>query len=322
MRIVVFGAGAVGGVIGGRLFQYASVHGHDVTLVARGAHHDAIRDHGLTINDPSGSVTLPVPVVDRVDAVPLVAGDVVILTMKSQDTAPALEALAGHAPAGVDVACAQNGVDNERQALRLFPDVYAICVMLPASYLEPGIVDARGAPHNAILDLGRYPIGADATADALSAALEASGLSSRVDPAVMRLKYAKLLLNLSNPLDALVGRGDEIRGLYQRARAEAEACFEAAGIDVASPDEDHARRWGVMESRPIPGRERAGSSTWQSFARGQRTTEVDWLNGEIVLLGRLHGVPTPVNAALQAAARHAARAGVAARSMTAAELEP
>ena len=61
MRIVVFGAGAVGGVIGGRLFQYADRHGHDVVLVARGAHHDAIRDQGLTVHDPDATVVLPVP---------------------------------------------------------------------------------------------------------------------------------------------------------------------------------------------------------------------------------------------------------------------
>ena len=93
MRIVVFGAGAVGGVIGGRLFQHAGGHGHDVTLVARGAHYEAIRERGLTINDPDGSVTLRVPVVDHIDAVALEAGDVVILAMKSQDTADALQAL-------------------------------------------------------------------------------------------------------------------------------------------------------------------------------------------------------------------------------------
>src|SRR5262245_9163858 len=175
MRIVVFGAGAVGGVIGGRLFEHARDHGHDVTLVARGAHFAAIRDRGLTLNDPSSSVTLPVPVVDRIDDVPLAAGDVVILAMKSQDTEAAVDALAGHAPAGTAVACAQNGVENERLAIRCFAHVYAVCVMLPSSLMEPGVVDASGAPHNAILDLGRYPAGVDDRAAALASALEASG---------------------------------------------------------------------------------------------------------------------------------------------------
>jgi 2-dehydropantoate 2-reductase len=321
MRIVVYGAGAVGGVIGGRLFQHRDTHGHDVTLVARGDHYDTVRSKGLTLNDPDGSVTLAVPAVDRITAVPLDAGDVVILSMKTQDTDAALEALAEHAPRGVAAACAQNGVENERLAARRFGRVYAICVMLPAQLLEPGVIDAAGSPHNAILDIGCYPTGVDDTVRAVSAALEASGLASRPDPAVMRAKYTKLLMNLQNPLDALVADRRSWGDLYKRARAEAEACLAAAGIDYASDEEEQARRRGVMEMRPVPGRERGGGSTWQTLVRGGRTTEVDWLNGEIVLLGRLHGVPTPVNAMLQDAMRRAAVEGRAARSFTAAELE-
>jgi 2-dehydropantoate 2-reductase len=321
MRIVVYGAGAVGGVIGGRLFQHREVHGNDVTLVARGAHYAAIRDRGLTINDPDSSVTLPVPVVDRIDAVPFEPGDVVVLSMKTQDTEPALEALTSCAPPGVAVACAQNGVENERLAARRFAQVYAICVMLPASFLEPGVVDAAGAPHNAILDIGRYPTGVDERAGALAAALEASGLASRPEPHIMRAKYTKLLMNLQNPIDALVGDRESSRDLYRRARTEGEACLAAAGIDYQSSEEERARRDGVMQIRPVPGRERGGGSTWQTLARGGRTTEVDWLNGEIVLLGRLHGVPTPVNAMLQAVARRAALERRPPRSFTAADLE-
>jgi 2-dehydropantoate 2-reductase len=320
MRIVVFGAGAVGGVIGGRLYQHREAHGHDVTLVARGAHYEAVRDRGLTLNDPDGSVTLPVPVADRIDAVPLEAGDIVVVSMKTQDTEPALDALVDHAP-GVAVACAQNGVENERLAARRFAEVYGICVMLPASFLEPGVVDAAGSPHNAILDVGCYPAGVDERAGAISTAFEASGLASRPDPAIMRSKYTKLLMNLHNPLDALVGDRDGSSGLYRRARAEAEACLAAAGIDYASNEEERARRQGVMQIRPVPGRERGGGSTWQTFVRGAHTTEVDWLNGEIVLLGRLHGVPTPVNAMLQDVTRRAVREGRPARSFTAADLE-
>ena len=320
MHIVVFGAGAVGGVIGGRLFQHSGDHGHDVTLVARGAHYEAIRDRGLTINDPESSVTLDVPVADGIDAVPLGAGDTVILAMKSQDTADALRALAAHAPE-VAVACAQNGVQNEREALRLFADVYGICVMLPASYLDPGIVDASGWPHNAILDVGRYPGGVDERTTELAAAFEASAMASHAEPAVMRLKYTKLLMNLVNPLDALLSDRDGIGPIYARARAEGEAVLAAAGIEYTAKADDDARRNGTMEIRPIPGRARKGASTWQTLARGGRSTEVDWLNGEIVLLGRLHGVPTPVNAMLQAAAREAARDGRGPGSFTAGELE-
>ncbi len=322
MRIVIFGAGAVGSVIGGRLFEHRARHGHDITLIARPAHCAAIRASGLVINDPSGSVTLHVPVVENATDIPLESGDVVILTMKTQDTEAALDELARHAPRDVTIVCAQNGVENERLALRRFPFVHGMCVILPATFMEPGVVDASGAPHNAILDIGGYPAGTTSAGEALAAALETSGLVSRSVPDIMRSKYAKLMMNLGNALDALVVEGENTVALSAPARAEAEACLAAAGIDKVSQDEDRARRAGVMELKPIAGgtRGRGGGSTWQSMARGATTTEVDWLNGEIVLLGRLHGVPTPVNEMLCDVTRWAAATGVRPRSMPVAEL--
>lgn len=318
MRIVIFGAGAVGSVIGGRLFQHAAAHGHQVTLVARGSHCDAVRAHGLTINDPSGTVSLAVPVVEHISQVELTSDDVVILTMKTQDTAAALEQLTRHAPIGVNVACAQNGVENERLALRRFGNVYGICVLLPATFMDPGEVDASGAPNNAILDVGRYPDGTDAVSDAIAQAFAVSNLTGRSIPDVMRWKYTKLMLNLGNAADAVVSDTDNIELLVGPARAEADACLLAAGIDRAATADDRARRVGVMEVRPIPGssRGRGGGSTWQSLARGARSTEVDWLNGEIVLLGRTHGVPTPMNELLCEVARWAAATGAPPRSLT------
>jgi 2-dehydropantoate 2-reductase len=320
MRIVVFGAGAVGSVIGGRLHQHAADHGHHVTLVARGPHAAAINRHGLVVHDPGSTDTIGVPAVERIEDVPLGEGDVVVLSMKTQGTEAALTALAAHAP-DVTVACAQNGIENERLALRRFANVQAMCVMLPAVFLEPGVVDTFGQPQNAILDLGRYPSGVDASSTALAAALEASGMASRPRPDVMRWKHTKLLANLRNVIDALVGdqRADETRQLAASARAEGIACLEAAGLERASDEEDAERR-KVMKMTPIPGRERHGSSTYQSFLRGDRANEVDWLNGEIVLLGRQHGVPTPVNAMLVALARDAAASGTTPRSLPIADV--
>ncbi|MBI5090083.1 MAG: ketopantoate reductase family protein [Actinobacteria bacterium] len=258
------------------------------------------------------------PSPERIDDVELADGDVVVLAMKSQDTPAALEQLVAHAPPGVRVVCAQNGVDNERLALRRFEHVYGVCVMLPSSFLEPGVVDAHGAPHNAILDIGRYPSGTDATSEAVAAALRAAHLASESRPDIMRWKYNKLMMNLRNAVDALISDPDNVAPLTDAARAEAEACLRAAGIEKASDDEDRARRSGVMALQPIPGRDagRGGGSTWQSLARGATSTEVDWLNGEIVLLGRLHGVPTPVNQLLCEVARWALAERLGPRALT------
>ena len=303
MAYVIYGAGAIGCAIGGRLAQ----HGHEVRLVARGAQYEALRDHGLRLTSPGDDATLNLPVVDRIDRAGLTDGDVVILSMKSQDTGPALQALAGVADPATTVVCAQNGVANERQTLRHFANVYAIPVMLPATYLVPGQVQVGWAPVSGVLDVGRYPAGVDATTERLSADLAGSTFLSRPEPKIMRLKYRKLLLNLGNAVDAACGPDARRGELVARARAEGVACLDVAGIEVASEEEDRDRRSELPGGRPRVGVQGRGSSSWQSLARQTGSIEADYLNGEIVLLGRVHGVPTPVNELLQRVANQMAR---------------
>jgi len=304
-RFVVVGAGAVGGVVGARLHQY----GHDVVLVARGPHHDAIRARGLTLEAPDESVTLPLPVHPTPREVEFRDGDVVLLAVKGQDTIGVLEALETAAPDDTPVVCLQNGVANEREALRRFPNVYGVCVVLPAVHLEPGVVVANAAPTTGILDIGRFPSGVDDRSGAIADAFSSATFSAEQRPDVMRWKYAKLLNNLGNAVDALLGqeaRAEDTSGVSERARVEGEAVLAAAGITYASRAEERARRGDMFRWRGPTTSVRAGSSSWQSLARGAGSIEADLLNGEIVLLGRLHGVPTPVNAALQRLANEAA----------------
>jgi 2-dehydropantoate 2-reductase len=301
MRFVIYGAGAIGGAIGGRLAQ----HDHEVVLIARGEHAAALRRVGLHLRSPDDRAVVPVTVAEHPAAVDWRADDAVVLAMKSQDTATALRDLATVAPPAVTVVCAQNGVANERAALRRFEHVVAMCVMLPATHLEPGVVEVASAPVTGLLDVGRYPDGVDGRVEALSAALRASTFESIPRPDVMRWKYTKLLMNLANAVEACCGdaRDDAAaRELAARARAEGESVYVAAGIDHASAEEDAARRADKLQLRRVDGRRRGGGSSWQSLTRATGSIEADDLNGEIVLLGRLHGVPTPVNAVLQRAA--------------------
>jgi 2-dehydropantoate 2-reductase len=137
----------------------------------------------------------------------------------------------------------------------------------------------------------------------------------------MRWKYTKLLRNLGNAVDAICGPGHRDTRLVQLAWEEGESCFKAAGIEYVSIEEDRARRGDRLHpGDDVSGYPRGGSSSWQSLARGQGTIETDYLNGEIVLLGRLHGVPTPVNGLLQDTANRMAHDRVAPGSVSADEL--
>jgi 2-dehydropantoate 2-reductase len=317
MRFVVLGAGAVGGVVGGRLFE----HGYDVLLIARGEHARAISSTGLTLASASGVSVLPVPVTVSPYDVDWRDDDVVLMAVKSQDTEMALRQLSGSAPASVPVVCVQNGVANEPAALRRFAHVYGVCVMCPASHLEPGVVVASSSPITALLDIGRYPSGVDEVAEAIAGAFSTSTIESLVRNDIMRWKYTKLLRNLGNAIDAICGPGHRETRLAKLVFDEGEACLLAAGTDFASDEEDRARRDNLL--RPgddVSGFPRGGSSSWQSLARYEGTIEADYLNGEIVLLGRMHGVPTPGNELLRRLANQMASERVAPGSMSSDEV--
>ena len=117
----------------------------------------------------------------------------------------------------------------------------------------------------------------------------------------MRFKWSKLLMNLGNALEAAVGPDRPRAASSTRAaRAEAEAVIAAAGIDCASTEEDAERR-GDLISHAADRRASAAAAARRGRASpaAPGSIEADLLNGEIVLLGRLHGVPTPVNELLQ-----------------------
>ncbi len=312
MRYVVYGAGAVGGVIGASLARA----GREVTLVARGAHLAAIRSGGLVLDAGDGRHRIDAPATDTAAEVGWTDDTVVLLAVKSHQAAVALDDLREHAPAGTAIVCATNGVATETAALRLFARTYAVCVMLPSTHLEPGVVVASCHPTPAILDIGRIPGGTDETTAAVAADLAAAHIESVERDDIMAWKRRKLVMNLGNGVDASFTQGSAADALAERAQAEGEQALRAAGLPFVSADADRERRGDILQRRPDL--ERRGGSTWQSLARGTGDSEIDYLAGEVVLLGRLHGVPTPVNEAVVAATRSLARAGGAPRSLDAA----
>jgi 2-dehydropantoate 2-reductase len=304
MRYIMYGAGAVGGVVGMRLAEL----GLDVVLIARGHHLVAIRRDGLTLESPERSVTLAIVAVERPsDIVIRPTDDIVVLATKTQDSAPALDALRDAGGPDVPVLCLQNGVESARIALRRFRVVYGAVTLLPSAHLAPGVVQAFSTPVPGIIDVGRYPTGSDATASRVTDDLRRAGFHSEARPDILRWQYGKLLNNLKNALQALCGPDAAYDDVVAELRAEAESCYRAAGIAYASEAELRDRARGVVQLGSIGGRPRPGDSSWQSLARGTGSIESDFLNGEIVLLGRMHGVPTPLNARLQDLAARFAR---------------
>jgi 2-dehydropantoate 2-reductase len=303
MRFVVLGAGAIGGAVGARLFQA----GADVTLVARGDHAAALRA-GMRFEAPDQSVILPIPVVTDLVHMEWTPDTVILLGVKGQHTDQALGQL-NVAPNTTPIVCMQNGVENERRVIRQFPLTYAMCVMCPATHLEPGVIQVHSSPVTGLMDLGRFPSGVDATGQAIADAIDATAFQSVARPDIMRWKFRKLLMNLANAVEALCGPDGRFSPLAKAAQREGREALAAAGIDVASSEEDRQRRGDHLQLRNTTSGEWSGGSSWQSLARGTGSIEAEFLNGEIVLMGALHGVPTPVNALLQRMAVRAALNG-------------
>jgi 2-dehydropantoate 2-reductase len=293
----------VGGLIAARLHQY----GTDVAVVARGAHLEAVQREGLQLDGPDGSFVARLEAVGTVSEARVAPTDVVLLAVKSQDSQAVLRELAAasnHAPA---IVCAQNGLENERLALRLFPDVYGMCVMVPASHLSPGVVSVHCGPCSGVLDLGRWPTGTDDRAEAIAAELEHATFASRADPDIAAQKWAKLLGNINNSIEALCEDRSSAHELRELVRAEALAAAAAHGVDAAAGENLIVERHANITYSSPQGTTRWGGSSWQSLERGAGDIETDYLNGEIVLWARLAGLPAPANALLQRRATEAAR---------------
>ncbi|THH34620.1 2-dehydropantoate 2-reductase [Aliishimia ponticola] len=294
MRIIIHGVGAVGGVLAAAL----SRSGQQVVGIARGAQLEAIRADGLTVRTPQETFSARFDCVAHPSEITFEADDLILLTMKSQDTVAALEDLRAAGVRDQHIFCFQNGVANEPTALRRFPNVHGVTVMMPCSYLKPGQVSVRAQPRFGLFDIGRYPHGADDADRSLAAALDAAGFAGFPMEDVMQSKYGKLLMNLGNIIEASVGPGVDTAPLRQRVRSEAETVLQAAGISWVDVGAADPRRDAILKVAEVPGEARPGGSTVQSLRRGTGHVETDYLNGEIAYLGRRHDVEAPLNARL------------------------
>jgi 2-dehydropantoate 2-reductase len=221
---------------------------------------------------------------------------------------------------------ALNGVSSEDMALRYFRRVFGICVWMPAVHLEPGEVIIRGVPVSGMFHIGRVPATvADADDRALLKTVQedwtAANFTVTLPDDVMPWKYRKLLSNLGNAFQALVGQQGDVKPLVEAADTEARQILDQAGIGYTDDAEESAARAHSFSVQPVPGEPaELGGSTWQSLTRGTGNVESDYLNGEIARLAHHLGLRAPVNTRIASLARQAAATGQKPGSISAAEL--
>lgn len=287
MKVAVVGAGAVGCYYGGLLAK----SGHQVVLIGRPVHVEAIRSNGLVLERATGREQIRLQASTSPDVVK--DADLILVCVKSADTADTATQIAPYLPAGARILSLQNSVGNA-QILRdvLGRPAIATAVYVGTEMVGPGHVRHHGQ--------GSLMIGSGPKSDALAALLEEAGVPTKISDDIEAVLWAKLIVNCAyNALSAITDQPygqiiaqAEARVMITNIVAECEAVARACGIKVFA---------GQLERVMAVGESMAGqfSSTAQDLRRG-RPTEIDYLNGYIVRQGIVRGLPTPINQALLA----------------------
>jgi len=289
MRTIIYGAGGIGGGIGGYLARV----GHDAILVARAGHVKAINEQGLRLVTTGGTQIIHAPAVTSPEQIRFKPDDVVFLSVKAQNTAEALLELS-RVVKDIPIFCFQNGVGGEEAAARYFKRVYGVVVRLTASHLADGEVTVYREPPGSLV-IGCYPKGIDELTEAVAKVLRSAGFFVMLTRDIMPYKWGKLVSNLFNAVGAITSaRGRDVDPIIEAAQQEAKRILSQAGKRWVSM-EQLAKDWPEAAGPPQATLDRgARNSTWQSLARGQ-TVETEYLNGEIVRLAKQLGTRAPIN---------------------------
>ena len=286
-RVAVMGAGAVGCYYGAVLARA----GHEVTLIGRPQHVQAVQRSGLRLQTIDSDRHIQLRASTEPDAVR--GAELVLFSVKSTDTEAAGKALAPHVERDAAILTLQNGVDNaERLAATLGREVIPAVVYVA--------VEMAGAGHVRHHGRGELVIASCKQSGAIAAAFGAAGVPVETSDNVAGALWAKLIVNCAyNALSAITqlpyGRLVQGAGMPEVMRDVVDECLavaQAAGVKVPGDMHEAVRRI----AQTMPGQY---SSTAQDLTRAKKT-EIDHLNGFVVRKGEPLGVRTPVNRVLLA----------------------
>jgi len=318
MQFLVYGAGAVGSVLGGLL----SLNHHDVCLVGRDAHVDAITSGGLRIKSATAEYHAHPSACSALSAGTTAKTGCVVLGVKSQDIPAAMDILAPAMTAETPVVCIQNGVNAEGAAAERFAHVYGAVVRMTCSMVQPGHVSFQTGGRVVV---GRYPKGTDAFARSFAGMITGAGLDAVVTKDLMADRWLKVAVNVQSVFHAVIdardhdtnefhalkaGIIDETRRVLKKARIRARSCD---GRDPSIDDMIENLR------KPMARRTDHGvkvrNSVWQDLYLRRRGMEAEHIHGPVIALGEQHGVATPYNRAALELALRCHREGLAPESL-------
>lgn len=297
MRIAVMGAGGVGGYFGA---QFASA-GHEVSLIARGAHLAALRANGLTVESAVSPVrSLPVQAVE--DPAQLAPVDVVMFCVKLWDVEAAAPMIVPLLAGGGIVIPFQNGVDSHRVLMRILGPgrVAGGVAQIGAVIRAPGIITHTGTM--ARLRVGAFPEGPRAAVQAFADAGRSAGIAVDVVDDINRALWEKFVFLAAmsgvtalarQPIGA-VRTDPDLRATLAAAMRETVAVAATQGVDFG--DGFVERQMDFVDGLPAEMR----SSMLNDLVAGRRL-EAPWLAGAVARMAAAAGVAAPVSATIYAA---------------------
>jgi 2-dehydropantoate 2-reductase len=296
MKVAVIGAGGVGGFVGGLLARA----GHEVSFLARGAHLAAIRENGLMLKSvEAGEFRVPAKATDRPEE--LGRNDVAVVAVKMYDLADVVDvAAAALAPEGVVVPL-QNGLEA--------PELLAVAtgrertlvgtISVEAAIVAPGTIAHSTPTHQ--LSLAELAGPPTPRLEVLAKAFRDAGMNVRLGDGGRQILWEKASVLI--PFATLTSAGDctlgeiwavpALRQAWDRLAAEAIAAAAADGYDVRK----EAAAMAAAFERMLPRAAGFTSSMNRDFRAGRRT-ELEWLTGALVRVGRDKGAPAPAHEAL------------------------
>jgi 2-dehydropantoate 2-reductase len=297
MRIVVIGAGGVGGGFGAALAKA----GGDVTFVARGAHLAAMKEHGLRVESERGN-TLINPVQATADPASIGAVDIVLFCVKLWDIESAGEQIKPLIGPSTGVIPLQNGIDASDRLLPILgaAHVMAGTVAISATIASPGVIRQTGT--FMAMSFGERDGSVSPRAETFRALCEAAGFGVTLSTNIAVPIWQKFIMLTAMSGGTAITRlpigklrdDPEVFSLFENVMRETAAVGRAEGVTL--PAETVENQLATIKALPAGGM----ASMAVDLSRGNRL-ELPWLAGKVVELGRKHNVPTPANAAIFAA---------------------
>jgi 2-dehydropantoate 2-reductase len=285
MNIIVLGAGAIGSLYAAKLSER-----HEVTVLARQPHVEAINRRGLRLMGLETGV-YRVEAVTEIASIP--AQSLMLLTSKVNDNRAIAASIAPMVRDDTTIVCVQNGLGGEsvvRENVGNRGVVLRAITQAGAIFREPGVVDYRVAGYTLLEQSARSP--------EIASLLTACGLDGRVSEDIKVDVWRKLIFNcVINPITSIIGA--EVGAIADRRldpvkRLVIDECLAVAREDGVTFDTDF-----LETIRRVFGPSHNIASMQQDLRRG-KATEIDFMNGAVVALGRRAGIDCPVNAALVA----------------------